>query len=48
MAVKNFMNFDCYINTACPIMADDREVFGKPVLNIDMLKEVFKLLDQKE
>ena len=48
MAVKNFMNFDCYINTACPRMADDREVFGKPVLNIDMLKEVFKLLDQKE
>ena len=44
MSIKNFMVFDCLVNTACPRMADDQEEFGKPVLNIGMLKELFKLI----
>ncbi|MFH0737020.1 MAG: diphthamide biosynthesis enzyme Dph2 [Candidatus Micrarchaeota archaeon] len=46
LTLKNFMSFDCYINTGCPRMADDSEEFGKPILNIDMLLELFGLLDQ--
>ncbi len=47
MAVKNFMSFDCLINTACPRMADDSEEFGKPLLNPEMLIELLRLLDSK-
>jgi 2-(3-amino-3-carboxypropyl)histidine synthase len=45
LALNNFMTFDCYVNTACPRMADDSEEFGKPVLNPDMLRELFELID---
>ncbi len=48
MAVNNFMNFDCYINTACPRIADDQEKFGKPILNIGMLKELFEIIDSNK
>lgn len=44
MAINNFMAFECYVNTACPRIADDKEIFGKPVLNIGMLKEFFSIL----
>ncbi len=44
MALKNFMTFECFVNTACPRMADDSEEFGKPILTIDMLREVLVLL----
>jgi len=45
MAVNNFMSFDCLVNTACPRIADDDEKFGKSVLNIGTLKEVFEIID---
>jgi 2-(3-amino-3-carboxypropyl)histidine synthase len=45
MALKNFMAFECFINTACPRMADDTEEFGKPVLNLDMLIDLLKIID---
>lgn len=45
LTVNNFLVFDCYVNTACPRMSDDSEEFGKPVLNIDMLKELFAIID---
>jgi 2-(3-amino-3-carboxypropyl)histidine synthase len=45
MTVNNFMSFECYVNTACPRIADDQEKFEKPVLNLGTLKEVLKLLD---
>lgn len=45
LTVNNFMSFDCYINTACSRIADDQEEFGKPLLNIDMLREVLAHLD---
>jgi len=38
-SLNNFM-FDAFVNTACPRIADDQELFGKPVLNPDMLEEV--------
>lgn len=45
MAVGNFRSFECFVNTACPRMADDSERFGKPVLTMEMLYEVFSILD---
>lgn len=45
MAIGNFMAFDCLVNTACPRIADDQEKFGKPILNIAMLKELFEIAD---
>jgi 2-(3-amino-3-carboxypropyl)histidine synthase len=44
MTVNNFMSFECYINTACPRIADDQERFGKPVLNIGALRELLEIL----
>jgi 2-(3-amino-3-carboxypropyl)histidine synthase len=47
LALRNFMSFECLVNTACPRMADDTEELGLPVLNIDMLIELFGLMDSK-
>ena len=41
-SLNNFM-FDGFVNTACPRIADDQELFGKPVLNPDMLEEVLEI-----
>ena len=38
-SLYNF-NVDCYVNTACPRIIDDTELFGKPIINLAML---FKL-----
>ncbi len=43
--LNNFMTFECYVNTACPRIVDDTEEYGKPVLSIEMLKELFRMLD---
>jgi len=48
LALNNFMSFDCYVNTACPRMADDGEKFGKPVLNYGMLGDFFGMVDAKK
>jgi 2-(3-amino-3-carboxypropyl)histidine synthase len=45
ITLNNFMTFDCFVNTACPRMVDDQEEFRKPILNIDMLKELFEIID---
>ncbi|MCI0503301.1 diphthamide biosynthesis enzyme Dph2 [Candidatus Micrarchaeota archaeon] len=45
MALKNFMTFECLINTACPRMSDDTEEFGKPMLNLDLLQELLEIID---
>ncbi|MEW6329501.1 MAG: 2-(3-amino-3-carboxypropyl)histidine synthase subunit 1/2, partial [Candidatus Micrarchaeota archaeon] len=34
-ALKNFRAFECYINTACPRIADDYESFDHPVINYE-------------
>jgi len=46
LPLQNFMLFDCYVNTACPRLADDTDELGKPCLNYDQLLEAFKVLDQ--
>lgn len=42
--LSNFF-FDAFINTACPRIADDTEIFDKPVINFDSVIELFKLWD---
>lgn len=44
MALGNFTEFECYVNTACPRIADDSEAFGKPVLNPDMVMEMVRII----
>lgn len=46
-ALQNFRSFDAYINTACPRLRDDQERAKAPVLNMDDLAELLKLLDSK-
>lgn len=36
------LDLDCYINTACPRLVDDRGLFKKPILNVEGVEEVFK------
>lgn len=43
-ALQNFMSFDAYVNTACPRIADDNEMFGKPVLNPTDMKLLLELM----
>jgi 2-(3-amino-3-carboxypropyl)histidine synthase len=43
-SIANFDVFQAYVNTACPRIADDVDLFGKPILNPDMLEEMFQLL----
>ncbi len=45
-SLANF-NFDCYVNTACPRIADDTEVFEKPLLNPDMVMEMVEMIRAK-
>lgn len=46
LSLNNFLIFDCYVNTACPRIVDDTDEFGKPIVNLEMLKEVFDILDK--
>ncbi|MEM4295518.1 MAG: diphthamide biosynthesis enzyme Dph2 [Candidatus Anstonellales archaeon] len=46
-SLYNFMSFDCYVNTACPRIVDDTEAYGKPIINMEMLKIVIDLWNQK-
>ena len=47
ITLNNFMSFDCYVNTACPRIVDDTEEYEKPILGMEMLKELLKILDAK-
>ncbi|MCP3686434.1 MAG: 2-(3-amino-3-carboxypropyl)histidine synthase [bacterium] len=33
--LQNFTFIDCFVNTACPRIADDSQSIGRPVVNID-------------
>jgi len=44
LALANFLKFDAYINTACPRISDDREAYGKPVVNIADIKRLLELM----
>lgn len=43
-AIANFAAFDAYVNTACPRIADDVDLFGKPILNPNMLEKMIKII----
>lgn len=45
-SIVNFGVFEAYINTACPRIIDDVDVFGKPILNPDDLEEMVKQIKQ--
>ncbi len=38
------LNADVYITTACPRMADDQEMYERPILNLEMYREFLELL----
>ena len=44
LALANFLSFDAYINTACPRISDDREAYGKPVVNVADIKRLLELM----
>jgi len=43
-ALQDYNLFDAYINTACPRIADDYEVIGKPIINVFELDLFYELL----
>jgi len=43
-SIANFSVFDAYVNTACPRIADDLDLFGKPILNPEMLEEMARTI----
>lgn len=46
-SLANFTGFECYVNTACPRIADDTEAFEKPILNPDMVMELVETIRSK-
>ncbi len=44
-SIKNFLHFECLINTACPRIEDDWERYGLPVINISTLKQILEWWD---
>ncbi len=46
VSIGNFLHFECYVNTACPRIQEDREIFELPILNYADLKEFFPLFDE--
>ncbi len=43
-ALKNFGDFDCFVNTACQRISDDTELAGKPIINLQDALYVARLL----
>lgn len=47
-SLGNFVNFDCFINTACPrIATDDFDRIRKPILGMDEVRKLVELLKNK-
>jgi 2-(3-amino-3-carboxypropyl)histidine synthase len=44
ISLANFLSFDAYINTACPRISDDREAYGKPVVNIADIRRLLEII----
>ena len=44
VSLANFRGFDAYINTACPRINDDTEIYGKPIVNVADLKRLLELM----
>ena len=47
LSLENFRKIDCYINTACPRLSEDTEMFRKPILNAAGLKELLGLFGSR-
>lgn len=45
--LRNFVDFDCYVNTACPRMSDDIGMAGKPILNHADALMLIKMLNER-
>ncbi len=46
--IANFTFFDAFINTACPRMTDDAAEFGKPIINVGMLRGLLSMWNAKK
>ncbi len=46
VSIGNFPQFECYINTACPRLDEDSELFDKPIINVVDLDEFIKLYEE--
>ncbi len=42
-SLKNFMSFDCFVNTACPRICEDYERLEKPIINMKQADELIAL-----
>ena len=43
VSIGNFREFDCYINTACPRVDEDSDLFDKPIINSIDLEDFLQL-----
>lgn len=43
VSIGNFPQFECYINTACPRVDEDSELFDKPIINAVDLEDFLQL-----
>ncbi|MBD3390184.1 diphthamide biosynthesis enzyme Dph2 [Candidatus Micrarchaeota archaeon] len=46
VSIGNFPQFECYINTACPRVDEDSELFDKPIINAVDLDEFLELYNE--
>jgi 2-(3-amino-3-carboxypropyl)histidine synthase len=44
ISVANFNSFDAYINTACPRIGDDHDVYDKPIVDLTDFKRLLELM----
>ena len=43
VSIGNFPQFECYINTACPRVDEDSDLFDKPIINAVDLDDFLQL-----
>lgn len=41
-SLNNLLEFDCFVNTACPRIAEDYDRSRKPILGVDEIKKIIK------
>ncbi len=46
VSIANFREFDCYVNTACPRIDEDSDLFDKPIINAVNLDEFLELYSE--
>jgi len=44
LSLQNFQSFECYVTTACPRISEDSDIYGKPVLDIELFKDFIFLI----